>query len=463
MKRSPKIRAVTAVTLVAAAAWLLSACNPKLARPVVVVSDRYLYGGYFSQDTLAIESDWWRIFGDATLDTLVQQALAQNNDLEVALSRIEQARNQLAITRSGFLPSLALGISVNGEWDESEKYQLDYEIAPSLTWEFGMAGKLKHSLGSARAAILQSEWAYRGVQLSLAAEVATSYFSLLQYERNLEIARQSYMLRRESVALTDSMFRHGMSSGLDLEQARSLMFTAAADISQYERAVGQCRLAINTLLGETPHEVNDRGIGINLLTDFMPIDIPIGLPSDLLHRRPDVMEAFYALVEAGERVGIARAERFPSFSMTLSGSVASEKLKDLFRGMPLVWSGARSLAQPIFSFGKLKKSEELARENYRQSVATYRQTIIEALAEVEKALLGVESYAVQTERYAELVLANADIARKSRALYEGGLTDYFNLLDAERTLYDSQMQLINLVAQQYINYVTLFKALGGGF
>lgn len=463
MIQSPKIRLKIVLAMVAVTTLVVVACNPQLARPVVEIPTRYVYGENFTQDTLAIGERWWQVFGDDTLNALEEQALLHNNDIEVALARVEQARKQLTVARAELLPSLQLGLSVEGEWSHTEKYQLDYSVEPSLAWEFGVAGRLKHTTGAAKAAITQSEWALRGVKLSVAAEVATGYFTLLQYERNLEIARQTYIVRRESVALVDSMFRHGMSSGLDLEQARSLMYTAAADIAQYERALCQSRLALNTLLGEPPHEVDDRDIGLNLLNDFIPIDIPIGLPSDLLHRRPDVMEAFYALVEAGERVGIARAERFPSFSMTLAGGVASDKLKGLFHGVPFVWSGARSLTQPLYSFGRLKRNEEAAREAYNQSIFTYRQTVLEALAEVEKALVGIESYNAQTERYAELVLTNLDIAHKTRALYEGGLEDYFSLLDAERTLYDSQMQLVEIVVQQYVNYVTLFKALGGGF
>lgn len=326
-----------------------------------------------------------------------------------------------------------------------------------------MAGRLKHSLGAARAAIMGSEWAYRGVALSITAEVATTYFTLLQYERNLEIARQTYALRSQSAALVDSMFRYGMSSGVDLEQARSLMYTAAADIAQYERALVQTRLALNVLLGEPPLETDDTGIGLNLLSDFMPIEILIGLPSDLLHRRPDVMEAFYTLVGSGEKVGIARAERFPSIAMTITGGIASDKLKGLVTGMPFVWGATRSLTQPIFSFGKLKRNEEIARQTYMQDIATYQQIVLAALADVEKALVGIDTYNRQTERYAELVLANGRVARMTRALYDSGMSDYFDLLDAERSLYDSQQQLIDLVAQQYINYVTLFKALGGGW
>ena len=195
----------------------------------------------------------------------------------------------------------------------------------------------------------------------------------------------------------------------------------------------------------------------------MPIDIPIGLPSDLLHRRPDVMEAYFALVASGEKVGIARAERFPSFAMTLTGGIAADKFKELFSGMPFVWGATRVMTQPLFSFGKLKRNEAIARKSYMQSIAAYRQTMLEALSEVEQALVAVESYNAQTERYAELVLANSSAAQMTRALYDSGLSNYFDVLDAERTLYDSQQQLIALVAQQYINYVTLFKALGGGF
>lgn len=445
-----------------AGVWFV-ACNPRLARPVLLLPERYIFGGDLSQDTLGIDIEWWQVFGDEVLNGLEQRALANNNNIEVALSRIEQAYLQLSVARSQFLPSFAFGVEVDGEYDNVEKYTVNYKIGPSMSWEFGMGGRLKHTIGAARAAILSSEWACRGVMLSLTTEVATTYFTLLQYERTLEIARRAYALRAESVALVDSMFRYGMSSGLDLAQARSLMYSAASDIAQYERAVAQSRLVLNTLLSEPPAEVDDTGLGINLLTDFMPIDIPIGLPSDLLHRRPDVMEAYYELVENGEKVGIARAERFPSIGMTLTGGIASDKLKELFTGMPFVWGATRSMTQPLFSFGKLKRNEELARKDYQQSVANYRQTMIEALADVEKALVAITTYEAQTERCAALVMANANAAQMTRALYDSGLSNYFDLMDAERTLYTSQQQLIALVAQQYINYVTLFKALGGGF
>ena len=462
MKRSGRYKLLSAVAVVILALGF-AGCNPRLPHPTVDIPARYIFGDAFSQDTLDIGVEWWRIFGDEYLNALEKRALANNNNVEIALSRIEQAHLQLSVTRSEFLPSFDFGVSVSGEYNNVEKYTVKYQIGPSMSWEFGMGGKLKHSLGAARAAILGSEWACRGTMLSLAAEVATTYFTLLQYERTLEIARRAYLLRSESAALVDSMFRYGFSSGLDLEQAKSLVFAAAADMAQYERAVKQSRLALNTLLGDPPSEIDDTGLGVNLLTDFIPVDIPIGLPSDLLHRRPDVMEAYYALVESGEKVGVARAERFPNFGMTLSGGIASEQLKRLFTGMPFVWGASRTLTQPLFAFGKLKRNEEIARKTYRQSIATYRQTMLEALAEVEKALVAVDTFNSQTERYAELVMANSNTARMTRALYDSGLSDYFDVLDSERTLYSSQQQLIALVAQQYINYVTLFKALGGGW
>lgn len=462
MKRSPESIVLSIVVMVSVALGS-AGCNPRLPRPSVEIPSQYIFGEAFSQDTLNVGIEWWRIFGDDELNALEQRALMNNNNVEIALLRIEQAHLQLAVTRSEFLPSFDFDMSVDGQYDNVEKYTLGYKLGPSMSWEFGMGGKLKHSLGAARAAILGSEWAYRGTMLSLAAEVATTYFTLLQYERTLEIARQTYALRSESAALIDSMFRYGMSSGLDLEQARSLAFTASADVAQYERAVKQTRLALDTLLGSPPTECDDTGLGMNLLTDFMPVDIPIGLPSDLLHRRPDVMEAYYTLVESGEKVGVARAERFPNFAMTLTGGIASDKFKKLFTGMPFVWGAARSFTQPLFAFGRLKKSEDIARKAYLQSIASYRQTMLEALAEVEKALVAVATYNEQTEHYAELVLANSNAARMTRALYDSGMSNYFDVLDSERTLYDSQQQLIALVAQQYINYVTLFKALGGGW
>lgn len=438
-------------------------CSPRLVPPRVVVPDDYLFGQGFARDSSGYGEAWWELFGDTMLNALVEKALAGNRDIAAAVSRVEQARLNLGAVRAQYLPSIGVGIEAEGEYTPRTKIVQDYAVEPTLSWEISLFGALRNTQRAARAAILASEWALRGVRLSVAAEVATTYFTLLQYQRDLNIARRSYQLRRESAALIDSMFRYGMSDGVALEQARSLVYTAEADIPQYQRAVAQAQLSLDILLGETPRRADFGGAGLNLLTDYLPAEVPVGLPSELLERRPDVVEARYNLMQAAANAGVARSARFPSITLTAKGGIASNSIKGLTSANPWAWDAVGSLVQPVFAFGRLRRQEQIAVEEYNQSARSYEQTVIEAFSEVEKALVAITTYRRQTARYGELVMANDRIATMTQALYRNGMSDYLDVIDAERSLYQSQMQFVDLVAQQYINYVNLFKALGGGW
>lgn len=444
-------------------AALLASCMPKLYPPQVEVPEKYLYAEGFVQDSTSIPVRWWEMFCDPELNLLVEKALENNRNLLSAASRIAEARDQRAVARSQFLPSVGLGITAEGDYTSQTKIVQDYAVEPALSWEVSLFGALRNTDRAARAQVLASEWAWRGVMLSLTAEVATTYFTLLQYQRDLSIARRSYGLRRESAALIDSMFRYGMSDGVALEQARSLVYTAASDIPQYRRAVEQTRLSLGTLLGEAPVRADTTGECRALEADCHPEDIPAGLPSALLERRPDVLQAYYTMQQAAFEVGIARAARYPSIALTAKGGVAGSSIKGLTSGEPWAWTAVGSITQPIFSFGKLRRREMAARESYLQSTLAYEQTVIEAFADVETALSAITTYRQQAEQSRRLVEANQRVADMTRALYMSGMSDYLSVIDAERSLYESQMDLANLLAQQYIACVSLCKALGGGW
>ena len=451
----------TLFLLVALAA--LTACNPRLYPPQVETPDNYLYAGRFRQDSLAGSEEWWHVFRDPTLDSLISQALANNRDLAVAYSRVEEADRQIAVARAGFLPSFGVGVSAEGDYNAETKIVQKYAVEPQMTWEVSLFGALRNSTRAARAELLSSQWALRGVMLSLTAEVATTYFQLLGYRRNLRIAERSYALRRESAALIDSMYRHGMANGVALQQARSLVYTAAADIPTYRRAVAQMQLTLCTLLGENPQRPQDVGAGVCLMEDYRPVDVPVGLPSELLERRPDIMEAYYNMEAAAYKARYARSVRFPSIALTGAGGVAGNTLKEMTSGKPRVWSAVGQITQPLFAFGKLKRTEQAAVEVYKQQVYAYEQTVIEAFADVEKALVSIETYRKQATRQAQLVLANSRISEMNRELYRNGMSAYLDVIDAERELYASQMQFVEIAVQQYVNYVGLYKALGGGW
>lgn len=448
---------------IAAAVLTLAACTPKFYPPQIATPESYVYGAGFSSDTTGVGERWWELFGDTTLDALVEQALANNRDVAVAAARVQQARANLKTVRAQYLPQIGAEATAEGEYTPETKIVQSYAVEPTLSWELSLFGALRNAKRAAKAEIAASEWALAGVRLSLAAEVATTYFTLLEYERDLSIARQTLRLRRESAALIDSMFRYGMSDGVALEQARSLVYTAEADIPQYERAVKQTRLSLDILLGETPQAADSTGAGLRLLVDRHPADIPVGLPSELLKRRPDIMEARYDMLQAAAEAGVARGARFPSIALTAKGGIASNSIKGLTAANPWAWDALGSLTQPLFAFGKLRRSELAAIERYTQAAKTYEQTVLTAFADVEKALVAIATYRGQAERYCELVVSNDRIATMTQALYRSGLSDYLDVIDAQRSLYQSQMGLVNLVAQQYINYVNLCKALGGGW
>ncbi|MBQ5700968.1 MAG: efflux transporter outer membrane subunit [Alistipes sp.] len=441
-------------------ALLLIACSPKLQQPGVVAPKQYLYGGMV--DTTSISKKWWEVFADTTLNSLISIALQSNYDLQSAASKIEEARANMRTVRSKFLPSFDLGRSASISGNGSGSVTDEYILEPYASWEIPLFGSLKATTEGAKANVQYAIWQYRGVELSLAAEVATTYFTLLQYQRNLNTARESSRLRKQTAVLVDSLYVHGMATRLNREQAYSLLYTSDADIPLYERAIAQTKLSLNLLLGKAPEPI-DYIIDDNILsTKDVNIEIPVGLPSDLLYRRPDIMSDYSAITAAAADAKLARIERFPTLTLTGDGGVVSGDITKLFAKGSWVWNAMLSLTQPIYRFGALRSGEKAAVERYNQAVIAYRKDFLAALSEVEKALVAISTYRVQLERYRALVNANSDINRLTKELYLNGLSAYLDVIDAERTLYNSQMEYSNLIASQYINYINLCKALGGG-
>lgn len=454
------IRKLLSLGVLAAA---VAACTPQLQPPAVTVPATYRYADSFPTDSIGLTARWWELFGDTTLNRLVEHALIHNRDLWVAASRIEQAREQLRVARAAYLPEVEASVTASATYDDATKITQQYAVEPTLSWEISLFGALRRTTEGARSEIASLVWNRRGVELSLVAEVATAYFTLLQYERDLLIATRTYTLRSESAALIDSMYRYGMSSGIDREQAYSLVYSAEADIPRYRSAIEQTALSLNLLLGDTPQEYHPRGVGAELLTDQQPETLPIGVPSELLTRRPDVMASYYTLQQAAAAAGVARANRFPSISLTAKAGIGANSIDGLTASNPAVWSAAGSIVEPIFAFGRLRAAERAAVEAYNEAAYSYEQTLLAAFVDVETALSTIASNRIEAERYDKLVGSYRQIVEMAHALYRNGMVNYLDVIDAERTLYTAQMQYVNLLAQQYINYVSLCKALGGGW
>ena len=443
------------------AAVLTIGCTPKLQQPDIVAPKEYLY--ITARDTAEFQcNNWWEIFRDTTLNRLVTTALSANNDLRAAYSRIEEARANMRVARSSFLPSFNLGRSAEVGGDNKGVKQ-QYIIEPSVNWEIPLFGSLGATTMVANAEIEYAQWQYQGVKLSLAAEVATTYFTILQYQRDLEIAKESSRLRSQTATLVDSLFVRGMASRVNREQAYSLLYTSMSDIPLYQRAISQSLLSLDILLNRQPQNKECCTIDNSLSVNYIPIGIPAGVPSDLLYRRPDVMSSFAELTAAAARAKLARIERFPTFTLTGAGGAISNDISTLFSSGSWNWNLLLSLSQPLYRFGALKGGEKVAVERYNQSLTAYNQAFLTALIEVEKSLVAITTYREQLKRYKELVDSNEAINNLTKSLYFNGLSAYLDVIDAERTLYNSQMEYSNLIAAQYINYIKLCKALGGSW
>lgn len=433
-------------------------------------------------DTLFVGAvGWWEFFGDTTLNRLITTAVENNPNIVVAASKVLQARAELTSVRASLLPSLGVGVDAQATYTEAatnkKSISQQYSILPKVSWEVELFGGIGGATDAAKASLLATEWGYRGAILALEAQVAETYFQWLQYARSLQISEQSYKLRLEAQQKTDSLFYFGFASGADLQQARSLTATAAADIPSFRRAMVQTNLTLATLIGQEPHLLmppthtqecqHSQQSGLDglycghLTATPLPLYVEAGLPSSMLERRPDVMEAFWQAQQAAEQSRVARAKRFPSFALTGEGGVLAYSLKGLTDHNPFYWQAVAGITQPIFNFGGLKAAEEIAVEQWRQAMEGYRGAMLQALADVESALVAIDSYNIQAARYLELLEANRKLQQITAALYADGLVSYLNVIDAERNLYASQLDYINLLTEQLTAYIALYKALGG--
>ena len=449
----------------------------------VITPDEYIFAQR-GDTIIMIGVEWWEVFGDTTLNRLMITAIENNKNLAVAASKVVEAQENLASIRASFAPSVDLGVGGSATYETpstggKKSIGQSYSILPRVKWEASIFGGIKGATDAAREEMFATEWGYRAARLALEAQVATTYFQWLQYARSLEISERSFALREEAQQKSDSLFYYGYTSGVDLWQARSLTATAASDIPAYRRAMVQANLVLNTLLGGEPellpmpshsrecvHSLGAQLDGLycgHLTASPLPVYVPSGLPSSLLERRPDVMEAYHNMEVAAARTRIARANRLPSFSLTAEGGLLSSTLKGLTSHNPAYWSAAVSLTQPILYFGELRAEELKAFEVWRQAMLTYQQTSLEALSDVESSLVAIATYNNQVAEYLNLLQANARLQQMTAALYNDGLASSLNLIDAERNLYSSQLDYISLLTEQLCAYVDLYKALGGGF
>lgn len=442
----------------------LSGCmvGPDYRRPTVETPQNWRFQEQETRDL--VNTPWWEQFGDPVLNDLLRIGLAGNKDVKIAAARVEQFLGQYVTTRSALFPQISAGASAGREgtskYSPSAKSAADFYQAQFLaSWEIDLWGKLRRANEAGRADILSSEENRKGVILSLVSSIATGYINLRDLDRQLEIAISTAKTREESYNLFQLRFTGGIVSELELNQIKSQYDEALATIPVIRKSIALQENALSVLLGRNPGPIA-RGKTIDELV--LPA-VPAGLPSDLLERRPDIRQAEQELISANARIGAARAQYFPSISLTGMFGWSSTDLSRLFTGATQTWSWAAPLAAPIFTAGAISGQVKSAEAVQQQSLVRYEQTIQNAFREVDDALVDRKRTAEQLEAEGRQVESLANYARIARLRYENGYTSYLEVLDAERSLFNAQLSQAQTKGGLFQSLVNIYKAMGGGW
>jgi multidrug efflux system outer membrane protein len=424
----------------------------------------------------ALKGTWWELFQDPQLNPLVEQALAGNQTLRVAAARLEQAHDQLTIARSALFPAVELSSSATRSKDSANRplsaysvpnqstVQNDFRLGPSVSYEIDLFGRVRREVEGARATAQQAEADFENTRLLLISTLVTDYFSLRELDAEIEVVRRSLDLQNDALTFVSSRHDLGFATGLDLAQQQALYDASATQMELLQVQRAQFEHAIATLVG-TP--APSFALPPSGSTPPLPL-LPVGLPSDLLQRRPDVASAERAMAAANARIGVARAAYFPSIDLLPGfGSPGvgweSNALSTLFAAPSRLWSIGLSASQTLFDAGKTRANVRFADADYTAAVAGYRQTVLTAMEEVENGITGLATLE-RAERQ-----ANASVRSAQRAFdiatdrYKGGVDTYLDVITAQQTLLTNQRQAVQIQGQQFATAVFLVKALGGGW
>jgi multidrug efflux system outer membrane protein len=411
------------------------------------------------------EQKWWEVFQDKQLQDLIHTALQQNYDVRIAATRILQAQAQLGITRADQLPTISGGAQAVNERNPQTKLFHQYETSAnqvdlSLAWELDFWGKYRRATEAARANLLATEWARQAVISTLVSDVATAYFQLRSLDLQLEISRRTLASRQDSLQLTQKLANGGATSMLDVRQAEQLVSTAAETIPDLERQIEQQENFLSTLLGNNPGPI---ARGMKLTEQPHAPDVPAGLPSSLLERRPDIREAEAQLIAANAQIGVAKAAYFPQITLTAAAGYQSSALTSLFTGPAGLWSFGGSLAQPIFTGGRIRSNVKFTEARKQELVLTYQQTIQQAFRGVSDALVEYHKDREFQEDQQQLAFSAQDAAQLSEMRYRGGAASYLEVLTNETNYFNAELGLAQAQSNELVALVRIYRSLGGGW
>ena len=417
-----------------------------------------------AQTTSYADLPWWQVFQDRQLQELIRTALKQNYDLQIATERINAARAEVAIAHSRLFPQI--GGNADFEGGREPTFQTKYNfgtLTADAAFQLDFFGQLRRATEAARAELLATEDARQTVILTLVSDLASDYFNLLALDLQLQITYETIKTQEDSVKLTEFRVQHGVATKLDVLQAQQTLDTANATVPDLERQIAQEENAISILLGNYPQAITR---GRPLVEQPLPPEVPAGLTSSLLERRPDIREAEQHLVAANAEIGVAKAQFFPQISLTGSGGGAfgrSSAFTSLMSSQLGIWSYGAQVSQPIFTGGALKGNLHLAESEYKQLLLAYQQTIQRAFGDVSDALIGYQKLRQVRVRQEVTVADLAESVRLSDMRYKGGTTTFLEVLDGQRSLYSAELTLAQDRDAEYQSLVQLYRSLGGGW
>ena len=450
------------------AAFLLTGCaaGPNYQRPATTpVATAWRDSTQALRDSSFANVPWWGVFGDTTLQTLIRRALKENQDVHIALARVNEARALLGIQRLEYFPQ----INVQAGWRKSHgadslltgvgSDEMAF-LGGGLSWELDLWGRLRRLNEAAAAQLLASEQGRRSVILTVVGDVARAYLELIELDDQVAITDTQVVIRRQSLDLARARFQGGLTSEMDVRQGENALAVAEGSHSRALRQRTQKENEISVLMGRTPGSVPR---GLRLSQQGIPTVIPAGLPSQLLTRRPDVRQAEEQLHAANARIGAAVASLFPTISLTASAGTISDELGQLFSSGTGFWRLAPNLLQPVLNSGRNRRQIAAERARTEAAIGQYQKTVLTAFREVEDELVAVQRLREEAEAAGRASTASRRSVLLAGLRYEGGVDNYLTLLDAQRAQLDAELQESGLQRQYRVAVVQLYKALGGGW
>ena len=461
------------ILAVALAASVATACTlgKNYQRPSIQTPSGFRSGAGQATSASLADLQWFELFRDDTLNGLIKTALQENFELRIAAQRVLQARAAYGITRSGQWPTVDASadiiaarssqVGANRGIPAGTSTDVSYAQAGfSLGWELDVWGRLRRLNEAARAQYLATEEGRRGVITTLVADVSQTYLALRALDFQLEIAKRTRDIANDNLRLVEARRASGVASGLDVRQAEQLLYTATGQIASLDREIALAENALSLLLGHAPEDI-PRGRPLEAMQ--APPTVPAGLPSSLLERRPDIRAAEQQLIAANAQIGVAKADYFPRISLTGFFGVQSRQLSDLLSGPAVLASAALGAAIPVFNAGRTRNNVRLAEAVHGEALVNYQRVIYTAFRDVSDGLAGyakTNEQRIEQEHLVDALTASAQLATQR---YQGGLDSYLPVLDAQRNLFQGELDLVRLRQQELGSLVQLYRALGGGW